>query len=240
MYWRTVFDGPFGLDATTFSNEYAIATFGRVIRGKPSFCSSPELGRDGRELVQLPGRPLVVVDQAEQRLLLAAQVAVEGPRQHRLRAEQQAHVGPHPRPALRAVIAAAAGDELVEPDRRRQAGLHHRRLEAGAHGLAGVEAHRAVAHVLAVARQVVEALAPGAVPEVGDRRLVGRVLLADRLQVEERADRHVGPVATQVELALERSRPVAIRKRHLVPGVDAARPALRGPGLVQRLDGAVP
>ncbi len=42
MYWRTVFDGPFGLEATAFSNEYAIATLGLVIRGKPSSCSLPK------------------------------------------------------------------------------------------------------------------------------------------------------------------------------------------------------
>ena len=39
MYWRTVFEGPLGLDAITFSNEYAIAIFGSGRRGKPSFSS---------------------------------------------------------------------------------------------------------------------------------------------------------------------------------------------------------
>ena len=43
----------------------------------------------------------------------------------------------------------------------------------------------------------------------------------------------VRPEAAHVEIALVRARSVDIRQSHLVPGVQVARPALRGPGLVQ-------
>jgi hypothetical protein len=139
MYWRTVFDGPFGLDATTFRTSTR-STCEPGHPGKPSL-QLAELGRDGGEFVELPRGAVVVVDQAEQRLLLAAVVAVPGPGQHRLGAQQQTEMGPHARAALGPVVAGAAGRELVEPDRRVHAGAHHGRLEAGAERVARVEAH---------------------------------------------------------------------------------------------------
>ena len=36
MYWRTVFECPFGFDAKRLSNEYAKATFGFGYLGNPS------------------------------------------------------------------------------------------------------------------------------------------------------------------------------------------------------------
>jgi hypothetical protein len=135
---------------------------------------------------------------------------------------QQAEVRPHARAAARAVVAGAAGGELVEPDRRRHAGAHHGGLKRRPERLARVEAHRAVAHVIAVGGEHVKALAPGAVPEVGDGGLVGREAAAHGVQVAQHGDGGVGPEAPHVQVALVGAGAVDVGQAHLVPGIDAA------------------
>ena len=148
-------------------------------------------------------------------------------------------MSPHARAPFGPVVAAAARRELVEPDGRVQAGLHHQCFKAGPHRLARIKAHRAVMRVLAIRRQIIEALAPGAVPQVRNRRLVRRILHADGFEVLQHGDRVVGPEAAQVEVALGRAGTVRIRQFHFVPRRQVARPALGRPRLVQRIQRTV-
>src|SRR6185437_7176222 len=79
-----------------------------------------ELGGDPRELVDLPRRRAVVIDQPEERLLLAAAMTIECPRENPLCADQEAQISIHPASSRCSVVAAAARRELIEPDWRGQ------------------------------------------------------------------------------------------------------------------------
>src|SRR5664279_6430860 len=102
-------------------------------------------------------------------------MAVEGPRQNRLRADQQGLVGVHTTPAARSVKATAAGCELVKPDRGWQIALYHQGAERPTDRVAGIEPFRAIGHIRLVGAEIVEASSPGGIPEIRDRRHIAHI-----------------------------------------------------------------
>jgi len=149
-----------------------------------------------------------VVQKSEQRLLLAANMAVEGPRQNCLRAHQEGLVGVHAAPSARSVKAPAAGGELVEPDRRFQVPFGHQRTQRAAHRIAGIEPLRAIGHIRLVAAEIVEAPSPGGIPQIRDRWDIGHIAPPNGIQFPEPVDRNIGPVTMEVQVAFGRSGPI--------------------------------
>src|SRR5579883_2363998 len=110
-----------------------------------------------------------MVQQPEERLFLTPEVAVEGPGQKALRAHHQAKVGIHPASSWGAVKSAAAGRELIEPDRSGQGSLHHERAKRPADGICRVEPLRPIGDIRLVTAEVVKSPAFRVWPEVGNR-----------------------------------------------------------------------
>nr|GEU28687.1 hypothetical protein [Tanacetum cinerariifolium] len=198
-----------------------------------------EFARRGAPLGQLPRRLVVVVDQAENDLLLATEVAVVVPGQHALAAVEQAEIHQHARAAFFAVEAKVTGLEFVEPHGRGHAALHHHGFERTGNHVAGVITESAMRGVAAVRGQVVETAPAGIAKQVRDCRLGGRMALAQRFEVVEHGQRGVGPEPAQVEVAFVGTHTGHAGQAHLVPVADGARPALRGPGMVQLVEAAV-
>ena len=212
---------------------------GAGIARKSEFRELLEFRSNPRKLVDFPRWRSVVVEKSEQRLLFSADMAIEGPRQNRLRADQQGLVGVHTAATARSVIAPAAGGEFVEPDGRFQVPFGHQRTQRAAYRIAGIEPFRAIGHIRFVGAEIVEASSPGGIPKIRDRRHIGHIAPPNGIQFPEPLHRNIGPVAMQVQVAFGRSGPAGERQVDVFEAVEPPRPALCGPGFIEIPDRSV-
>src|ERR1035438_10259492 len=99
------------------------------------------------ELINLPRRRVVVVEQSEKRLFFAAQVAVERPCKHSLRTNHERQLCIHAAAAWFPIPSSTACGEFVEPDRLREISLGQERLKDTTHWVAGIKSFRGVRNV---------------------------------------------------------------------------------------------